>query len=184
MTHEDMRRELMLNIKDVAGEDVIVLRDSADFTMGFPLVVVDFLGPQRRQYFWLSATAYGHEDWTMAERVNITICTIQNDTGPDTSRLELQELLDRVEYGARAAWPRIVKTFDCGIFYPESWMTSLHSQFYNEKRLNIALLKVTLLEPRSGEKPFRSTGPPLHKVTADYKPEGGEYSRIEIQIDD
>lgn len=184
MTLEDMRREMMLNVKDLAGEEVIVLRDSPDFTMGFPLVVVDFMGPQRRQYFWLSATSDGHENWIMAERVNLTICTIQKDEGEDTSRLDLQEILDRVEFGVRRDWPRIARVFGCGIFYPESWMSTLHSQFYNEKRMNIAVLKVTLLEPRSGEKPFRAYGPPLHKVTADYKPEGGEFKRIEIQIDD
>jgi hypothetical protein len=184
MSLEEMRRELMLNIHDIAGEDVLVLRESADYTVTYPLVVIDFLGPQRRIYKWLSTHQNGKENWVMAERVNIMVSTIQSEEGSDTSRVELQELLDRIEFGARKLWPKLVRKFGCGIFYPESWMSTHYSHFYNERRVNTAVLKITILEPRMPNTPFRGTGPPLERVTADYKDEGGTFEHINIQIED
>lgn len=184
MNLEEMRRELMLNINDIAGEDALVLRDSSDYTVEYPLIVVDFLGPQRRIYKWLSTHQNGKENWVMAERVNIMVSTIQSEEGTDTSRLELQELIDKIEFGARKSWPKLVRKFGCGIFYPESWMSTHYSNFYNERRVNTAVLKITILEPRMPDTFINSEGPPLERVTADYRDEGGTFERVDIIIDD
>lgn len=184
MSLEEMRRELMLDLNDIIGEDALLLRESADYTVEYPLVVVDFLGPQRRVYQWLSTRQNGKENWVMAERVNIMISTIQSEEGVDTSRLELQELLDRIEFGARKTWPKLVRRFGCGIFYKDSWMSTYYSNFYNERRVNTAVLKVTILEPRMPEKNYYPNAALVERVTVDYKEEGGNLERIDIQIDD
>jgi hypothetical protein len=185
VTLEDMRRELMLTINDEIQEDATVFRASPDMQIEFPCVVVDFLGPLKRKYAWLSSmTVNGKETWQMQEPVIITIATRQNDEGVDDSRLKLQELVDRIEFMTRKRWPSILPNYGAAIFYPESWTTANTTDFYNEVAVHLATMKITLLEPRESTDKFYE-GTPVERVTSIHVEEGQtDYQEIEVTIDD
>lgn len=157
-----MRRELVKSIYDEVSESAMVIREGADIEEEFPLVVVAFLGGNRMKYRWLSGTRDGRENWTNKEKLNIYIFTRQNGSGTD--RIELQKLLDKIEFMTRDEWPSLVKEYTCGIYYPESWVESSNAGFYNEIRVNVAVLSICLLEPRYPTSDD-TTGPPVERVS-------------------
>ena len=150
MTLEDMRDALIIDLKDEVGSTVQVIREGADFGSNFPLVVVHFLGPNMKRHGnGIGRSTDGTRDnWTMEEPVRIYMYTLEKIDGEDTSRAQLQDLIDLVEFHVRKDWPAILKGYQCALWYQSSFGTSLRRTYYGDNGLNEATLRLGIQEPR------------------------------------
>ena len=149
MTLENMREDLLEDLTDLLGESVLVVRSGTDVNVDFPMVVVDFLGTTKPWLRTLSLTFDGSRpNWIMDEPVHVKIYTQEPFEGEDTSRADLQELVDIVEFHAEKNWPSILSKHKCALNRKTSFMTSNSTVFYNDTRVNEAVIRIHLEEPR------------------------------------
>ena len=144
MTIEDYRREIVKTIHDTLP-GVMVLRDGGDINVDFPLIVVAFFGPSRRRYQTLALS--GSPDtgaWTLQEDARIYFYTMQGDG----DRIQLQEMVNEIETMGRKVWPEMAREHGCAIFYPTSFLTTYRSTYYNEVRVNSAIMSLSVQVPR------------------------------------
>jgi hypothetical protein len=163
---ESVRDLLVTSLKTELGETVQVIREGADFNNNFPLVVVHFMGASiHRHGYGPSKTVTGDRDnWTMEEPVRIYLYTLENIDGEDTSREQLQDLVDQVEYYIRNNWNGILKPYQCAVWFPSSYTTSTRRTYYGENGLNEATIRLGMQEPRYPVDATAVPGPDAEKV--------------------
>lgn len=181
MTLESMREDIMKDLHENYSTMAQVIRGGTDINIDFPCIVVDFLGPNIPFWRSISLSAGTRESWTMEEPVHVKIYTQEKFQGLDTSRRELQELVDSIEFHLRKELPGILKEHSCSISWYRSFITTTRDSYYNGHRINEAVMRIHVQEPRVQVDEEIDSGPLVEKLDVRIEDEGGTW---EIIIED
>jgi len=179
-TLETMRDALITDLKAEVGASVQVVREGVDFGSNFPTIVLQFMGPSiKRHMNGLSRSTDGTRDnWTMEEPLRVYIYTLENIDGEDTSRAQLQELVDQVEFYIRKDWPELLRTYQCALWYGSSFGVTTRRSFYGDNGLNEAIMRIGIQEPRYPTTATDVPGPDAETILITSAPMDGTSKRL------